>query len=376
MKRILSIAFAAALISQAVVAFAQDSGEPSEKSVLDAARAKYWAGGNAKSDSRQAAEAPEDSAAAIAAAQGDDFPFTPVQISFVPGVSLPFGVYDVTLSAGMIGGITRDVSGAAGSGVFNISRDLRGAQGAGVFNISRDMRGVQGAGIFNVAEDVHGLQGAGLFNIARSVKGGQAAGLFNSAGDVKGVQIGVVNIARNIDGVQIGLINIAGNGVDSLGVAYEPATSYAYAYWQAGTPTLYTIAGLGAPCRDWDCDPAGAVASIGFGSRSSLFGIKIDMDLSAESAIGDLPYRSFAWSGDWSAWEGWSDLKPYPSLRIAAGAPIGHHWQVFAGLKADIDVKALGDRVPEALKRGSGWKGSLFDEGFTIWPKWFFGLKM
>jgi hypothetical protein len=361
MKRILSIALAAALLSQAVVAFAQDSGEPSEKSVLDAARAKYRAGENAESDSRQAAEAPEESAAAVAADQRDDFPFTPVQVSFVPGVSLPFGVYDVTLSAGMIGGITRDVSGAAGSGVFNISRDLRG---------------VQGAGIFNIAENVHGLQGAGLFNIARSVQGGQAAGLFNSAGDVKGVQIGVVNIARNIDGVQIGLINIAGNGVDSLGAAYEPATSYVYAYWQSGTPTLYTIAGLGAPCRDWDCDPAGAVASIGLGSRSCLLGMKIDVDLSAESAIGALPYKSFAWSGDWSAWEGWSDLRPYPSLRIAAGVPIGHHWQVFAGLKADIDVKALGDRVPEALKSGPGWRGSLFDEGFTVWPKWFFGLKM
>jgi hypothetical protein len=407
MKRILSIAFAAALLGQAVVAFAQDSGEPSERSVLDAARAKYRAsqGADAEAESRPAPESPEASAAP--AAPNDDFPYTPVQLSFVPGVSLPFGQYDVTLSAAMIGGLTRDVAGAAGAGVFNISRDLRGAQGAGVFNIARNLRGAQGAGVFNIldeeargaqgagvfniakglrgaqgagvfnmAEGVEGFQGAGLFNIAGDVRGGQAAGLFNIAGDVKGVQIGIVNFAKNVDGAQIGLINFAGNGIESLALAIEPATSYAYAYWQAGTPSFYTIAAVGAPCRDWEWDFAGAVASYGFGSRSSFLGMYVDADVSAASAIGALPYRSFDWDGDWGDWKGWSSLRPYPSLRVEAGMPVGHHWKVFAGVKADVDVDRLGDRVPEALKKGGSWKGRLFDEGFTVWPKWFFGLKM
>jgi hypothetical protein len=423
MKRFISIAIAAALLGQAVVIFAQDSGEPSEQSVLEAARAKYWASKDAdqgasaqEAPEAQAApsaeqapqeqEAPEESSGTIAKTRDENFPYTPFLLSFVPGISVPFGTYDVSFAGGMIACVVNDVQGVEGSGVFNMANDVRGLQGAGIFNMARDLRGlqgagifniarnasgaqgagifniaddvhgIQGAGIFNIADSVHGFQGAGLFNIAGDVSGGQAAGLFNSAGNVKGVQIGVVNFARNIDGVQIGLVNIAGNGVDSLSFAYEPATSYAYAYWQAGTPALYTVAGVGAPYTDWSCDYSGAVASLGLGSRSHFLGITIDVDVSAEEEIGSLPFDSFDWSGDWSAWEGWSMMRPYHSLRISAGVPIGHHWQVFAGLKADIDVDALGDRVPEALKKGSGWRSSLFDEGFTVWPKWFFGLKI
>ncbi len=67
---------------------------------------------------------------------------------------------------------------------------------------------------------------------------------------------------------------------------------------------------------------------------------------------------------------------PYPSVRLTAGLPIGRHFQIVAGVKADIDVDALGNRVPSALKTGSGWQGRLFDEGFTVWPKWFFGVKI
>ena len=354
MKRILSIAFAAALLGQAV-AFAQDSGEPSEKSVLDVARAKYQA-------DQSAGQASEAQAATVPA---ESFPFTPILVSFVPGLSFPFGTYDVAAAGGMIGSLTHDVSGAECSGVFNISGDIRGAQGAGVFNIAKEVRGFQGAGVFNIAGDV---------------AGGQAAGIFNRAANVKGVQIGVVNIADNIDGVQIGLINIAGNGIRSLSLAYEPATSYAYATWQVGTPWLYTIASLGVPYGDWSPDWPGTVAGLGLGSRSRFLGLSIDTDLSAEAAIGGLPYGNIDWKrnrrGDCEAWEGWSMIRPYPALRIAASLPIGHHWQAFAGIKADVDVERLGDRVPEALKAGEGYRGRFLGEGFTVWPKWFFGLKM
>jgi hypothetical protein len=390
MKRIISIVIAMALLGQAV-AFAQDSGEPSEQSVLDVARAKYQA--DQEADGASGAQAAPASEARDDKVPEEPFPFTPVLLSFVPGVSFPFGTYDVNVAGGMIGSITRDVSGAEGSGVFNISRDVRGGQGAGVFNISSDVRGGQGAGVFNISDSIHGIQGAGVFNIAKGVRGfqgagvfniagdvsgGQAAGLFNRADSVKGVQIGVVNIADNIDGVQIGLINIAGNGIRSLGLAFEPSTSYAYASWQVGSPFLYTLASLGVPYRDWDPDWRGTVAGLGLGSRSRLLGMIIDVDLSAEAAIGALPYDTIARSrnGDCDAWEGWAMIKPYPALRISASLPIGRHWKAFAGLKADFEVDALGERVPEALKAGEGYRGKLFHEAFTVWPKWFFGLKM
>jgi hypothetical protein len=375
MKRILFFAFAAALLGQAALVSAQDSGEPSVKSVLDAARAEYW-GDKGAVQADEARPDPGAAAAPDAERPGRDFSYTPFLVSFVPGLSFPFGFFDTSIAGGMVGSLAHDVSGVEGSGVFNLARDLRGAQGAGVFNISRNLRGIQGAGVFNMAEDVHGFQAAGLFNVAGDVRGGQAAGLFNSAGHVSGVQIGVVNVAKSIDGAQIGLINIAGNGLSSLGLVYEPATSYAYAYWQAGTPSLYTIVGFGAPDHDWSCDFALSVASVGLGSRSRLMGLDIDADVSVEAAIGALPYGSFDWSGDWGAWEGWSMLRAYPSLKISAGLPLGCHVQLVAGLKADIDVDPLGNRVPESLKSGAGWKGRLFDEGFTVWPKWFFGLKL
>jgi hypothetical protein len=300
-------------------------------------------------------------------------------------------MHDVSVAAGVIGSVTRDVRGVEGSSVFNLARNVRGVQGAGVFNLAKETRGAQGAGVFNMAKDVSGIQGAGVFNMAgeitgiqgagvfnmaSEVKGVQAAGVFNSAGKVKGLQVGLVNVARDIDGVQIGLINIAGNGIHSLSVVYEPADLFAHAYLQFGTPALYTVAGIGAPFSDWSCDYTGAVASLGLGSRSRVLGLDLDIDLSAEEAIGALPYGSFDPQGDWSAWEGWSMIKAYPSLKITAGLPIGHHWRLLAGIKADIDVDALGNRVPEALKKGGSWSGRIFDEGFTVWPKWFFGLKI
>jgi hypothetical protein len=389
MKRILSIFALTALLCYVGIAFAQESGAPSERSTLDAARYKYLR------DKGSDTESPNEA------------PYTPILISFVPGISFPFGYYDTSIAAGAIASTTRDIEGAEGSGVFNISRDVRGFQGAGVFNIARDVLGFQSAGVFNITRDVFGFQGAGVFNIAGTVRapfqaagvfnivdeidgfqgagifniagnvaGVQAAGLFNKADRVAGLQIGLVNVARHIDGLQLGLVNIAGNGVDSIGVSYEPLTGYAYAHWQAGSPALYTVAGVGAPSGDWLSDFSSFVASLGLGSRTHWFGLNLDLDVSAEQAIGTLPFKTFDCSRDWRAWEGWSMLKPYPSIRLTAGLPIGRHVQIIGGVKADIDVDALGNRVPSALKAGEGWRGSLFDGGFTVWPKWFLGVKI
>lgn len=421
MKHLFVLVAFAALLSQAAPTIAQDSSEPSIKSVLDAARAKYWRDRQpqAQSGDQEAgqaeSESPEPSAKAEAA-------YTPILISFVPGVSIPFGYYDTSIAAGAIGNLTRDIDGLEAAGIFNLSRDIHGFEAAGVFNLSRnaigfqsagvfnlvdhDMTGFQsagvfnivdgtaigvqsagvfnrvdkaytpfqGAGVFNIVGELDGFQAAGLFNIADKVSGVQAAGLFNVAKRISGVQIGVVNVADHIDGVQLGLVNIAGNGVGSLGLTYEPATNFFYAHLQAGTPALYSVAGMGAFGSDWGGDIRGFIASFGLGSRTRLLGMNIDLDVSASQPLTKLPRDR----------EGWASLdpstsslfQPFPTIRLMAGLPLGGHFQIVGGIMADLDIDALGSRVPEALKTSSVWKASLFDQGFSAYYKWFLGFKI
>jgi hypothetical protein len=413
MKRILSV-LAAALLMQTVSLYAQQE-EPSIDSVLDAARAKYWADKAQAEQEAQPSETEENERTERPDRDGvgedresPGISYTPVLISLVPGLSMPFGYRDASIAAGLVGNITHEVSGIEGASIFNISRSIRGIQGAGIFNIAEEtagvqasgifnlsgkadkaiqgagifnlsggtMRGVQGAGIFNIAENIRGAQGAGIFNIARHVSGLQGAGIFNSADSVTGVQIGVVNVAKHVDGIQLGLVNLAGNGVDSLAVAYEPATEYAYTYWQAGTPAFFTLVGVGAPCRDWSLDYSGSVASLGLGSRSRFLGLDLDLTLSAEQPLGKLPYGELRRDESIKNWDGWAELRPYPSIKLSASLPVGNHWRIIGGLKADIDASGLGSRVPESLKAGRAWSLECFGQDFTAWPKWFFGLSI
>jgi hypothetical protein len=426
MKRILCAIAAAALLGQAATIFAQDSGEPSEQSVLDAARAKYW---QDKAPDSQAPEAGQEldqqdqSPYDGSGAENDNpVPYTPFLLSLVPGISLPFGYYDASFAGGAVAVIARDVTGAEGSGVFNLARDIHGFQGAGVFNISRNVTGAQGAGVFNIVDrDLTGFQGAGVFNIVRgsvsgfqgagvfnmakkaltplqaagvfniddeivgfqaagvfniagSVSGGQAAGVFNAAKVVRGVQIGVVNVAGNIEGFQLGLVNIAGNGIRSVGVDYEPATDYFFARRQAGIQSLYTVIGLGAPSGDWFKNLDGFIASFGLGSRARLFGLTLDLDVSASQPIAGIPTDAAAWKDCGVA--AWTRFRPYPTISLMAGAPIGGRLRIVGGLKADVDFDSLGDRVPEAQKQGGTWRSSAFGESFTAYYKWFFGLRI
>jgi hypothetical protein len=420
MKRFFFIVAAAALLCQAALVIAQESDEPSTRSVLDAARAKYWQDRSPGSSSSGSADSNAD--AADSQAQVRQVPYTPILVSLVPGLSLPAGYYDASIAGGMVGTLAGDIDGAAGSGVFNLTRDVRGFETAGVFNQSRrvqgfqsagvfnivdsDLAGFQGAGVFNItngtltgfqgagvfniggkvyapfqaagvfniAREVYGFQGAGVFNIADRVSGGQAAGVFNAAHHVSGVQIGLVNVADHIDGVQLGLINIAGNGVGSLGLTYQPSTDFVYAHLQEGTPALYTVAGLGAPAGDWGKDINGFVASLGLGSRTRLFGFTIDLDISAVQPLAGMPMSD----KDWAACDKTMEelFRPYPSVRLMAGLPLGGHLQIVGGLTADIDFDGLGSRVPQALKTADSWRGSLFGEGFDAYYKWFFGLKI
>ena len=425
MQRILSIVLAIAMFGQAIVALAQDSSEPTGQS----ATASEKKGGNSPY-----------TPIVLSIVPGVAFPLGLYDVSIASGMIGSMvsnvsgiegsGVFNISedlqgvqgagvfnivrkiqgvqgsgvfnIANGSVSGVqgsgvfnitNEHVLGVQGSGIFNTAKSITGVQGSGVFNISNgkvvgvqgsgvsnqaeSIRGVQGAGVFNIVTDqVTGIQGAGLFNIAGEVNGCQAAGLFNSAGNVKGLQAGLVNIANNVDGAQIGLVSIAKNGIHALSFMYEPSTSFIYSYWQLGSPFLYTVAGIGAPYSNWSFNFGNTVASLGLGSRAHILGIYVDVDISSEQEIGALPYGSFDWHGDWNQWAGWSMIKPYHTLKITAGLPIFHYFQVFAGLKADIDIDALGDRVPEALQVGSGWKGSLFDGGFTVWPKWFLGIKI
>jgi hypothetical protein len=416
MKRFISLFAVAALLCQAAFLIAQTSDEPSTQSVLDAARAKYW---QDKSSEDQSEGQSSDSAGGEVR---EPVGYTPFLISFVPGVSVPFGYYDTSIAGGAIGNLTRDINGVEGASVFNLSRDIHGLQAAGVFNLARNVTGFQsagvfnmvdrdfsgfqgagvfnivngrfagfqgagvfnignrvfapfqGAGVFNLVDEVYGFQAAGVFNIAGTVVGGQAAGVFNIAKRVNGVQLGVVNIADHIDGVQLGLINIAGNGVGSLGVTYEPLTNFFFAHLQAGTPYLYTVAGLGAASQDWGRNLDGFVASLGLGSRTRLLGLNIDLDVSGMQTLAGLP-RDQAGCENWNP-EAQNWFRPFPSIRLMAGLPLGGHLQLVGGLTADVDFDSLGNRVPEALKTSSVWRAQVFGESFSAYYKWFFGLKI
>ncbi|HUX37834.1 MAG TPA: hypothetical protein VMV44_08015 [Rectinemataceae bacterium] len=267
-----------------------------------------------------------------AAAQEEDF--IPIQISFTPMLAVPFGYGDVGLELGLIGALTRDVQGAAASGVFTISRSIHGlqangvyglatghveglqtsgvfslaagnvegaqmagvfdiaggrvdgAQLAGVFNVGGDVDGAQLAGVFNISGNYRGpIQAAGVFNVAADLRGSQIAGVANQAADLRGVQvasivniadsvrgtqIGLVNIAGRMEGIQIGLVNIAGNGIGGAGLLYDPESEYGWLFWQSGTPYLFTRLAAARPAYDAWDNPSGLVTQASLGSRTYL----------------------------------------------------------------------------------------------------------
>jgi hypothetical protein len=396
MNRIVKVFVMAALLAPAAIAFSQDSSQPSEQSVLEKARAKHQA--------RNGSQAGQDAASE----DGTGREYSPFVLAFVPGLQIPFGVVDTSFSAAWIGALTGDVSGFQGAGVFNLSGKVEGFQGAGVFNISGGVDGFQGAGVFNIANGrvdgfqgagvfniaenadvpvqasgvfniakrVQGVQASGVFNIAGDVDGGQVAGVFNIARKVQGVQVGVVNIARDIEGVQIGLVNISRNNVDSIGFSYEPATDYVYGHWQAGTPYLYTVVGMGLPRRQWFNSDDELSLSFGLGSRIRLDHAYIDLDVSAESFVGPRLGDYFRSDESQQTEEAWRAVwgTPFPSIRVMLGIPLTRHLHLVGGLKMDVDLQEH-PGVPEGLKAGRSYSDTWFGQSFTLWPKWFFGVK-
>jgi len=433
MKRFVSIlaAFVILVTGLAMPAAAQDTSEPSEESVLEIARQKYFQdmdegdeeasdesvlddedyGEGSDSDRRERAER--------------EVPFVPLVLSFAPGLSAPFGLYDAAIAAGAIGVISRDIYGLQAAGVLGIARNVAGFQGAGVFSLATgDVRGFQGAGVFslaegrvdgcqwsgvfniaeggiagvqgagvfniaedaqspfqaagvfNIAENIDGVQLAGVFNAAEDVDGGQIAAIVNVADDVEGFQIGLVNIADRLDGIQLGLINIAKEpGLSSNGAYYEPESEYVYAAFQAGSRGIYSLISAGIPRNDWNSSADGLVLGYGLGTRIRLPSLYLDVDASAVSLVGpDLGAIGSAIEACEPLADA-SGLVPFPSIRAYIGIPLVGRLHLVAGFKSDIDLE-VAPMVPEALRRGATFDSSLFDIDYRAWTKWYLGVKL
>ena len=339
----------------------------------------------------------------------ENVPYTPVLLSFAPGISMPFGYYRTSVSCAAIGAAFEASYGFAGAGVFNIYNSGYGFQGAGVFNISGEriggfqsagvfnisggevdgfqgagvfniaggpVSGAQVAGVFNIAEKVRGsVQIAGVFNIANKVQGLQVANVFNVAESVSGMQIGLVNITGELKGLQIGLINISNNGVDSLSYIYMPATDSAFVYWQAGSPFLYMVVGAGAPRADWFVRYDNLMLSAGLGTRVKLGGPYLDIDVSAEQAIGSDLEALYQAGLDHNKEAVISYMKPYPSARLSLGLPLGRTLHVTGGIKTVVQLEQ-GGTVPASQRTQDSLSATWFGVPFTAWSQWFFGVKV
>jgi len=360
--------------------FAQESDDP----VLQKARDKYQEQLDKGSTDGSQTNRPE---------AASEVPYEPVLLSFVPGVSIPFGYYRTSASLAAIGAIFEASYGFAGAGIFNIYNDGYGFQGAGVFNIAGSeingfqgagvfniaggpVRGAELAGVFNIAERVQGgVQGAGVFNIASRVNGVQYAGVFNIADSVNGVQIGLVNITGELQGLQLGLINISNNGVDSLSYVYMPAVDTSFVYWQAGSPFLYMVVGAGAPRKDWFVRNDRLMISAGLGTRVRLGGPYIDVDVSAEQAIGSDIEALYQAVPDEDKERFLAYLNPYPSARLSLGLPLGRNLHLTGGVKVLVQLEQ-GGTVPEEQKTQDTLSAAWFGIPFTAWSQWFLGCKV
>ena len=360
--------------------FAQESDDP----VLQKARDKYQ---------EQLDKGSTDGSQTNRPDAASEVPYEPVLLSFVPGISIPFGYYRTSASLAAIGAIFKASYGFAGAGIFNIYNDGYGFQGAGVFNIAGGeingfqgagvfniaagpVRGAQLAGVFNIADQVQGsVQAAGTFNMASKVQGIQMAGIFNTAESVDGMQIGLINITGELRGLQIGLINISNNGVDSLSYVYMPAVDTSFVYWQAGSPFLYMVVGAGAPRKDWFVRNDRLMISAGLGTRVRLGGPYIDVDVSAEQAIGSDIGALYQAVQDENKEQFLAYLNPYPSARLSLGLPLGRNLYLTGGVKVLVQLEQ-GGTVPEHQKTQDTLSATWFGLSYTAWSQWFFGGKV
>jgi hypothetical protein len=323
------------------------------------------------------------------------FPFV---ISFVPGVSYPFGTWDTSLSLAPIGAITGSIHGLQGAGVFNLadgdvaglqgagvfnmaSGEVRGLQNAGVFNMARRANAIQAAGVFNMANSVTGVQAAGVFNIAGSMHGIQAAGVFNVAGDAHGAMIGLVNVAENLDGVAIGLVNVIGNGIHEISVDYQFDGGMGYASYRSGTPFLYLTLYAGQVAANVGRSAEGASLGAGLGHRfrASLF--TADIELCAETPLDADSLVALGQALRDGEPPSIGLLTPFNrsfgSVRATLGLGRRKGLHPYVGVKADLELAGT-EVVPQALRTSFGtaepYSVTIFDLDLVIWPKLFVGI--
>lgn len=414
MKRIALFLIAAALCARTGLWAQEASDEPSADAVLQTARDKYFSDTGQAGDS-QAEAAPEYGARVESPGQADDYAYVPALIGFVPGLSVPMGIYKTSLALGAVGSLTGSIDGLQLGGVFSMNLgELKGFQGSGVFNLNGGtVSGFQGAGVFNIAGgEVDGFQGAGVFNIAGAdvslfqaagvfnisgglVDGGQVAGVFNIAdrvdgfmiagvanvaGEAKGLMIGLVNVADELDGLAIGLVNIIGNGVYDLAADYQFDTGIAYLTYRSGTPALYSSFYVGADARGlFEGVLRDSTLGLGIGHRFHVLFLTADVELCAEtpvtsqslSALSSVVFRgerpdSYDWPGTF-----WS-------LRTSFGFGNRRGSGPYLGIKADFSVDGVGE-VPEDLRYAYGKSSpvsfDLFGAAVRAWPKWFVGIR-
>jgi hypothetical protein len=416
---------------------AQSKDWPDESSILDQARKNYQ-NQNDRQDQKNDLKQSLDEVITdwvdenFAQPKEERIPFTPLVISFVPGLSVPFGDYKTIVALGIIGSGVKEFygvqaasvfsladKGGAGlqsSGVFNIcggtflgvqaagvfniaDGSLQGGQAAGVFNIAgngsgpvqlagifniagNSFSGVQAAGVFNIAgRQMKGIQAAGVLNVADGLDGVQVSGVVNSAGKAKGLQIGLVNIADSMEGLQLGLINIALTGIHSTGMYYDD-NNFSYVFSQNGTNNFYTLFYAGMKIEDWLVNNDSLTIGAGFGFRTKLWNMYIDTDVSAKSyattyfdkVAAKLQATGMGWSSVYNALAKTAVPPVFPNVRVSLGLPILLGMELFGGVSADIAVDSL-YVTPESVRGGTHYDATILGRNVDIYPKLFFGIK-
>lgn len=301
--------------------------------------------------------------------------YTPLQLSIVPGIGIPFGTPDAGIVLGPIGNISGKVDVLQAAGVFNIADRIRGIQAAGVFNITgKGATPLQVAGVFNIGEDIRGIQVGGVFNIAEQVEGLQVGSIFNIASDVIGTQVGLVNIADEIHGLQIGLVNIASNGVLDLFVDWEPETKAVSASLRTGTSSLFAVYSASMPAADFNVTADRLIAGLGLGTRiGDSESLCIDLTVSASQLAGpDLDRYAEAWeTRSWDRFQ--SLLAPWPTLGADISLDMGW-FALVGGVRVDVDLAAW-PNLPAMRKVGTRYADRWFDQDFVSWTTWHAGIR-
>ncbi|PKL74572.1 MAG: hypothetical protein CVV27_19810 [Candidatus Melainabacteria bacterium HGW-Melainabacteria-1] len=314
--------------------------------------------------------------------------YAPIQISLVPGISIPWAS-SAGIAVGAIGNISGRVDFIQAAGVFNIADRMNGLQAAGVFNIAggsqtplqvagvfnigADVAGIQSAGVFNIAEDVAGAQVSGVFNIANEVQGFQIGPIFNIADDVEGMQVGLVNVADHVDGLQLGLVNISSNGVFDIDAVWEPDTDFGRALMKTGNTSAFAVFSVAQPKDEIFQLSDNTIVSAGLGTRlGDARGLFLDFTLSASQLVG-ADFERFLEGCTYShGLEPVDVLEPWPTIDASLSLNLGG-LRLIGGMRSEIRL-ASAPYLPLQLEKGFEYSDTWFGESFTAWSRWYVGL--